>query len=280
MVGSSGLRVELCGPIRLLRADPTNPDDPPAEVRGALTAGQVGLLAYLAMTAARREGVTTDTATRELWPDRFDDGTHRTVHPDTLKKRVWALRRAIRPLLASGDPKEVIPEAINRRYHLTNIAVDWTELLAAIRTAETSTPGQASHLETADQILRLVRPPRLLYPPPARHGVYTWLDHYEPLAETTSSRAQTILADHATHLTATGRPDEALFVLRAARATTPTWFRHVAAATVHAHLAIGDRAAATAVVDAYEADLDPHLRHTELTNPAPDSPRRALHNKT
>jgi hypothetical protein len=268
--------VELCGPIRLLRA---TDDGGLVEVRigkgGGLTIGQLSLLAYLSFVTTYRGGVDAETAAVELWSTHHPDGTLRQIRPDTFKKRVWSLRRALTNLVNTGNPKDVLPDAADHRYQLHGIASDWTELMTAIRRAEATTAGTAEWANPTQTILCIVRPPGLLTPPAKSHR-FAWLDHHEPAAHDATRRTSAILATHAAHLTRHDDPRQALGVLATARAISTTYTHVVATATVTALLATGDVAAAETEVAAYERQLDPVLATRERNHPTPGGPRATL----
>ena len=140
-----------------------------------------------------------------------------------------------------------------------------------------STPGQPAHARAIAQILTIARPPGLLTAPPARRGVYNWLDHYEPVIHDTTHRIQTALAAHAEHLTSNGDATASIQTLTTARSLSAVLTRPVATAGVNAHMTNGDLTAAERIVDTYENQLDHALADRERRNPSADSPRAALH---
>jgi hypothetical protein len=236
--------------------------------------GQLSLLAYLGLTTSHHDGIDSETAIAELWPTHHSDGTLRQIRPAALKKRMWELRRALTGLIASGNPKDAIPDAVNQRYRLTGVTCDWTELTTAIRHAEATRTGTQQWDTAITTILALIKPPGLLTAPQRRR--FTWTDHYEPLIHDTTRRLQAICATHANHLTHNQHPRTALDILATVRGISPDYAQPVATATVTALLTAGDPTAAEAEVATYERQLDPTLATRERTDPTPRGPRAIL----
>jgi hypothetical protein len=277
-VGVSGLRLELFGPIRLLERSPDGAGltEVPVGRSGGLSVGQLSLLAFLGYHGAQPGGgVTTDTIATEFWPTYNPDGTLRHVKPETVKSRIWELRRALAHLIDSGDAKTVLPDASDQRYQLQGVTCDLTELKAAIIRAEANQPGSAEHTETAHRIASLIRPPGLLTPPTGRNAkaMYAWTDNTQTIQHDLTRRLTNILADHANHLTASGLPGQALAILGNARTATPTYTLQLADALVTAYLALDDPLQAETECLAYERQLTTDPRQAE---PPPSSPRAKL----
>jgi hypothetical protein len=191
---------------------------------------------------------------------------------------MWELRKALAGIIVNADAKNILPDATDQHYQLHGVTCDWHDLEAAITKAEAHQPGTPEHSAAAQTIASLIRAPALLTPPTARHAqtMFAWTDHTQGVIHDTTRRLSVILANHANHLTDHGQPRQALDILAAARAATPTYTCEIADGHVAALLALGDPAQARGECLAYEHQFDPQIIETETTNPPPSSPRARL----
>lgn len=276
---TAGLRLELCGPIRLRRLDPAGGGllEVPLSSDG-LSASQLALLAYL--TVAGRPnggGVGREQIAVEFWPDTHTDGSSRAVQSSTVKRRIVELRSSLAKLVTGDNVKAVFAGAIEGRYALS-LATDWHELRAAVIKAEAATAGSTTWADAVVDIVGTVRPPGLLTPPDgARQRRYAWIDnHYAAHVQDLVRRVLAILADQAQVDRAVGRYRQALDVLAVARSITPIYTQEIADAVVATYLSAGDLVRAEQECLAYERQFDQEFLARERRHPQPGNPRVRL----
>ncbi|MGF1599260.1 MAG: LysM peptidoglycan-binding domain-containing protein [Acidimicrobiales bacterium] len=276
---TDGLRLEICGPIRLMRSGPDQTEliEVPVGAAG-LTAAQLALLAYLVIAARPTGGVGREQIAFEFWPDAHGDGTSRLVQPATVKRRVGELRGRLSALAAGIDGKALLPEAVDGRYRLC-LSNDWQELRDALVNAESSTPGSGPWTQAVAVITSIVRPPGLLTPlTGSRHGRnFAWIDdHYQSLIQDVSRRVTVILADQAQAWRHDGDHKQALEILNLARSISPIYPREIADGVVATYLALGDPVRAEQECLLYERQFDDAFAARERGNPQPGNPRVRL----
>lgn len=278
--GGSGLRLELCGPIRLLRRSASGAGFEEVSVGGGsgLTGARLALLAYLAVAGRTSGGgVGREQIASEFWPEVHSDGTLREVRSDTVKRRVWELRKVLAEVAGVEDGRELL-DGTDGRYGIGDIVCDWHELRSALQLAESHVAGSERWAEAVATMEGLVRAPGLLTPPGASRArsQFSWIDHYEARVQDMTRRVVTVLTDHARILNEAGRHREALQVLGTAREISDAYPRDVADGMVATYLALSDPALAERECDAYEALFDGDVRARERDQPPPGSPRARL----
>ena len=274
--GSSGLRLEVCGPIRLLREGPDGELQavPMSGTAGGLTAGQLAMFALLGYhSKPSGGGITAEEVATAFWSPFHKDGSLRQVPAGTVKKKVYELRAAVKSLLPVGDVKTVIPEAVDQRYSLAEVSCDWHELKAAIVSAEAGEVGTEDWIQCAESIMALIRPPGLFTVPAGKRAapMFLWVEEYESIAQDAVRRLGNILVDYAGYVSETGDRREALRILRKAREASAIYTWEVANAFVRTLLLDGDVGGARAECEAYERQLD-----AGEDQDVPGSPRRML----
>ena len=141
--GASGLRLELCGPIRLLRRSASGAgfEEVPVGGGSGLTGARLALLAYLAVAGRTSGGgVGREQIASEFWPEVHSDGTLREVRSDTVKRRVWELRKVLAEVAGVDDGRELL-DGTDGRYGIGDIVCDWHELRSALLLAESQPAG-------------------------------------------------------------------------------------------------------------------------------------------
>ena len=155
---TAGLRLELCGPIRLLKTDVDGEglSEVPMSSAG-VTPAQLALLAYLVVAARPGGGVGREQIALEFWPEEHGDGTSRVVRPATVKRRMVELRGMLAKLVEGNDGKAVMPDAVDGRYGL-RLANDWHELRSALLRAESVEVGSEAWTAAVAAIVATASP--------------------------------------------------------------------------------------------------------------------------
>ena len=195
-----------------------------------LTGARLALLAYLAVAGRTSGGgVGREQIASEFWPEVHSDGTLREVRSDTVKRRVWELRKVLAEVAGVEDGRELL-DGTDGRYGIGDIVCDWHELRAALLLAESQVAGSERWAEAVATMQGLVRAPGLLTPPGASRArsQFSWIDHYEARVQDMTRRVVTVLTDHARILNEAGRHREALQVLGTAREMSDSYPRDVA----------------------------------------------------
>lgn len=274
---TAGLRLELCGPIRLLKVDEGGLMDVPISSAG-ITPAQLALLAYLVVAARPGGGVGREQIALEFWSEEHGDGTSRVVRPATVKRRMVELRGRLAKLAEGNDGKVVMPEAVDGRYGL-RLANDWHELRSALLRAESFEVGSDAWAAAVDTIVATVRPPGLLTPPGGARQLrhFAWIDdHYHSLVQDLTRRVLVVLAEQAQLDRVEGRYSNALDVLGLARSIAPMYPREIADGLVATYLALGDPVRAEQECEAYERQFDEAFLAKERMDPQPGNPRVRL----